>query len=248
LSHTLSPGPDETLEPFGRGRLRLLQKKHGYRFSLDAVLLAGLAPLRPGERVIDLGTGCGIIPLLLACRREDFSLVGVECQPTLAELAEKNVCLNGFSSRIEILLADMRHLRQHFPPASFQVVLSNPPYRPLASGRLNPTVEKARARHELTGSLHTVTEAARYLLAPGGRLYLIYPAWRLVTLCASLRSQKIEPKGLRPIYSRAGESACLIWVEARRDSGEQLKLLDPLFIYGEDGEYTDEVKNLLDWG
>lgn len=240
-----APESAETLEPFGRGRLWLLQKKQGYRFSLDAVLLAGLATIRPGECVLDLGTGCGILLLLLACRFPDCTLTGVEIQPDLARLAEKNVRLNALADRVQIITADMRSVAEHFPSGAFAVVVSNPPFRPLAAGRLNLAVEKAVARHELSGSLHTVAQAASFVLPPGGRLFLIYPAWRLVSLCSTLRTTGLEPKSLRLIHSRTGEPACLVWVEARKHSGEELRVWPPLIIYDDQGHYTPEVESMF---
>ncbi len=238
--------PDETLEPFGQGRLWVLQKKTGYRFSLDAVLLAGLTELRSAARVMDLGTGCGIIPLILACRFPSLSLVGVESQASLADLAARNVRLNGLTAQIAILATAMQDLPGQVPPASFDVVVSNPPYRPLGAGRLNPQTEKAIARHELQGSLAAVAQAARYLLPEKGRLVLIYPAWRTVHLLSLLRSQRLEPKFLRFIHSRPGEPACLVWVEARHGGGEEVQVLPPLIIYEAPQRYSAEMAALLE--
>jgi tRNA1Val (adenine37-N6)-methyltransferase len=237
--------PDETLEPFGQGRLWVFQKKQGYRFSLDAVLLAGLTNLRAGERVVDLGAGCGIVSLILASRFPDCSLVGVESQTTLASLAERNVLLNGLTGRVDILAGEMQNLPQHFPPESFDVAVSNPPYRPLGSGRLNPVAERAIARHELNGSLDVVAQTANYLLPSGGRLALIYPAWRLVHLCCLLRSHQLEPKILRFIHSRTGEEAKLVWAEARKGGREELKILPPLMVYQSGGCYTAEMEEIF---
>ena len=237
---------DETLEPFGQGRrLWVFQKKLGYRFSLDAVLLAGLTELRTGDRVVDLGAGCGIISLILACRFPHCGLLGVESQPTLASLAERNVLLNGLAGQIEILAEEMQNLPRQFPPRSFAVVVSNPPYRPLGSGRLNPMAERAIARHELQGSLEMVAQTAGYLLPPGGRLALIYPAWRLVHLCSLLRSYHLEPKSMRLIHSRPGEAAKLVWMEARKDGREELKVLPPLMVYRDLGRYTAEMEEIF---
>lgn len=240
--------PDETLDTFGQGRLWVLQKKAGYRFSLDAVLLAGLVELQPGARVMDLGTGCGIIPLILACRFPQVSLVGVESQVALADLANRNVHLNGLAERITILETAMQDLTGHIPPASFDVVVSNPPYRPLGAGRLNPQTEKAIARHELQGSLAAVAQAARYLLADKGRLFLIYPAWRTVHLLSLLRAERLEPKILRFIHSRPGEPACLVWVAARHGGREEVSILPPLVIYEAPPRYTAEMAALLNFG
>ncbi|MBW2134757.1 MAG: methyltransferase [Deltaproteobacteria bacterium] len=212
---------------------------------MDAVLLGALSAIRAGERVIDLGTGCGIILLLLANRYPDCSLTGVEFQATLARLAKNNVRLNGLADRVQIIPADMKDLPQHFPPGAFDVVVSNPPYRPLEAGRLNPATEKAIARHELFGSLRTVAQTAYYLLPHGGRLYLIYPAWRLVSLCETLRTHGLEPKTWRLVHSRAQEPACLAWVEARKHGGEELQVLPPLIIYDEGGQYTTEVQTFF---
>jgi len=239
-------GPDETLDSFGQGRLWVIQKKQGYRFSLDAVLLAGLTTLRPQDRVMDLGTGCGIVLLMLAYRFPRCSFVGVEGQPALAALAGRNARLNALEDRIDIIAEHMQHLPHHYPPESFTVVVSNPPYRPLASGRLNPCPERAIARHELQGSLDLVAQTAKYLLPPGGRLSVIYPAWRLVHLCCRLRFHLLEPKILRLIHSRPGEEARLVWVEARKGGGEELKILPPLTIYHSQGRYTAEMEELFD--
>jgi len=238
--------PDETLEPFGQGRLWVLQKKRGYRFSVDAVILAGLTILRPGERVIDLGTGCGIIPLIMACRYPEAVLVGVESQASLADLAVRNVRLNGFVPRITIQIGPMQEVRRYLPPASFQVVMSNPPYRPLGAGRLNPQDEKAHARHELQGSLEAVAMAARYLLPEKGRLSVIYPAWRTVHLLTVLRSQGLEPKIMRFIHSRAHTPARLVWVEARRAAGEEIEVPAPLIVYQDHRQYTAEMAALFE--
>jgi tRNA1Val (adenine37-N6)-methyltransferase len=237
---------DETLEPFGRGRsLWVLQKKAGYRFSLDAVLLAGLTNLRSGDRVADLGAGCGIVSLILACRFPHCSFIGIEKQPSLASLAERNVLLNGLAGQIHIKIKDMQKLRGYFPPQSFSAVVSNPPYRPLGSGRLNPTAEKAGARHELHGSLESVAGTADYLLPAGGRLAIIYPAWRLTHLCRVLRSFRLEPKTMCLIHSRPGEEAKLVWVEARKAGGEELKILPPLMVYASQGGYSAEMEELF---
>ncbi len=237
--------PDETCEPFAQGRLWILQKKQGYRFSLDAVLLAGLVQLTGEETVVELGAGCGIVVLLLACRYTDLKLTAVELQPSLADLARRNIRLNALTDRITVLEADMTALPQLFPPGAFAVVLSNPPYRPLASGRLNPHPERATARHEVKGSLATVAQVAAYLLPTGGRLALIYPAWRLSHLITTLKEHRLEPKKLVCIHSRREEGAKLVFVEARRGGREDLKILPPLVIYQAAGRYTPEVARML---
>ena len=195
-----SPLPDETLSDFLDGRLQILQKKKGYRFSVDALLLSRFVRIRKNERAVDLGTGCGIIPLLLSQTTEAYSFVGIEVQGELASLAKKNVILNRLQDRITVYQQDFRRMRDLYPPGSFDVVLSNPPYRRHQSGRLNPSVEKAIARHEMNGTIEELIEVIAYLLPRKGRCYLIYSASRTVDLLVSLRKNGLEPKRLQSVY------------------------------------------------
>lgn len=228
------PSPDETLDTFFDGRLQILQKKKGYRFSIDAVLLGQFSRIRKNEKVIDLGTGCGILPLLLSQNTKAHSFVGVEIQKELAELANKNVRLNHLEDRVWILQTDFRELKEAFPPGSFDVVLSNPPYRKCRTGRVNPAMDKAIARHEIKGTLEDLISIASYLLPPKGRCYLIFPALRTVDLLVVLRSQKLEPKRLQFVHPHVGEEAKFILSESIKDSGVELKVIDPLILPGDE--------------
>jgi len=224
------PSSDETLDLFFDGSLQILQKKKGYRFSLDAVLLHRFVKIKQNEKVIDLGTGCGILPLLLAQTTKAHSFVGVEIQEGLAELARKNVVLNHFQPRVSILHQDYRDLRQTFPAAAFDVVLSNPPYRKCRTGRMNPSAEKAIARHEIKGSLEEMISIASYLLPPRGRCYLIYSAARVVDLLVILRSHRLEPKRLQFVHSRVEEGAIFVLSESIKESGVESKIIEPLIL------------------
>ena len=227
---THSPLADESLDTFFDGRLQIIQKKKGYRFSVDAILLSRFVRIRKDEKVIDLGTGCGILPLLLSQTTQARSFVGVEIQDTLAEIAGRNVLLNGLSDRIAILRRDLRKLKDVYSPGTFHVALSNPPYRKCQTGRLNPFVEKAVARHEIMGTVQELLSAAAYLLPAKGRLYLIYPASRAVDLLVGLREQSLEPKRVQFVYPRAGEEAKFILVESVKSTGVELKVMPPLLI------------------
>lgn len=204
-----------------------------------------MANLAGQEAALELGTGCGIVSLLLACRYPRLKLTAVELQPSLADLARRNVLLNRLQDRITVVEADMAQLPSLWAGRTFPAILSNPPYRPLACGRINPDPERAVARHEVKGSLELVAQVAARLLAPGGRLLLIYPVWRLVHLLVTLRAHHLEPKKLRCLHSRQGKPAKLVFVEARQGSGEELRLEAPLVIYEEDGRYTPEVAAML---
>jgi len=226
----LLPSADETLEPFFNGRLHIIQKKKGYRFSVDPILLSQFVKIRKNERVIDLGTGCGVLLLLLSWNTNARSFVGVEIQKGLAECAKKNVALNHLEDRISILKQDFRKLRTVFPPGSFDVALSNPPYRKYQTGRVNPSTEKAIARHEIKGNLEDLISIASYLLPPKGRCYLIFPALRTVDLFAKLRDGKLEPKRIQFVYPRIGEEAKFVLAESLKASGVELKIMRPLIL------------------
>jgi tRNA1Val (adenine37-N6)-methyltransferase len=225
-----SPLPDESLDTFFDGRLRVIQKKKGYRFSVDAILLSQFVTIRKDEKVIDLGTGCGILPLLLSQTTQAQSFVGVEIQNDLAEIASKNVLLNRLRDRVTILRKDLRQLKHVYPPGAFHVALSNPPYRKCRTGRVNPSLEKAVARHEIMGTLQEFISAAAYLLPAKGRLYLIYPASRAVDLLVELREQSLEPKRVQYVHPRAGEEAKFILVESVKSTGIELRVMTPLII------------------
>lgn len=222
------PSPDETLDFFFNGELKILQKIEGYRFSIDAVLLSQFVKIRRNEKVMDLGTGCGILPLLLSRTTNASAFVGVEIQRSLAECAMINVRLNHLEDRISILCQDFRKLKASFPPGSFDVVLSNPPYRKYRTGRINPSAEKATARHEIKGTLNDLVSIASYLLPDKGRCYLIFPASRAVDLLVALRLGHLEPKYVQFVYSRPGESAKFLLVESIKSSGVELKVMPPL--------------------
>jgi len=222
---------DETLETFGESKLQILQKKRGYRFSADAILLSEFVRIQRDERAIDLGTGCGILPLLLSQTTKVRSFLGVEVQKTLADLAERNVVLNHFQHGITILHEDYRTLPRIFPAGSFHVVVSNPPYRTFRSGRVNPSQEKGIARHEIYGAIDDLVSVAAYLLPPKGRFYLIFPASRAVDAIASLRRNMLEPKRIRFVHPYAGAEAKFILVESVKDSGVDLKIMAPLILH-----------------
>jgi tRNA1Val (adenine37-N6)-methyltransferase len=221
---------DETLDTFFDGRLQIIQGKRGYRFSLDAVLLSQFARIPGAEKVIDLGTGIGILPLLLSKTTTAHSFVGVEIQKKLAGYARKNVILNHLEGRIAILHQDYRNLKGVFPPGSFDIVLSNPPYRKYRTGRLNPSTEKAIARHEIKETLDDLIGIASYLLRPKGRCYLIFAASRTIDLLALLRKEELEPKRLQFVYPSTGADARFILTESIKSSGAELKVLDPLIL------------------
>jgi tRNA1Val (adenine37-N6)-methyltransferase len=240
--------PDATLDCFYRGGLTLHQPKHGYRFSIDAVLLAVLARPRTGDLVIDLGTGCGVVALLMARRDETLTIYGVELQAELAQLARQNVVSNQLQGRVHILEHDIKTLEAKRFPRPADLIVANPPYYRLASGRLNPNDQRAIARHELRLTLVQLLGATRSLLRTGGRLVCIYACERLADLLLGMRQMGIEPKQLRLVHGKATDDARLCLVEGVQQGRPGMKVGPPLVIYTDDGAYTDTLQRYFDLG
>lgn len=223
-------GLDLTDDSLEQGRLHIWQPRHGYRFAIDALLLADFVRLRHRDRAVELGTGCGVVALLIARRHTGLHVTAIEIQPRLAALARENIRRNRLDERVHLLEADLATLHKHLPAGGFDHVLSNPPYRPPTTGRLCHHPEEAHARHELLTDLPGLLAAARHLLRPGGRVSLVYPADRMVTLLTGLRKQRLEPKRLRLIHHQPEAPARLVLLEGCKDAGEELAVLPPLFL------------------
>ena len=223
-------GPDESIDDFMDGRLRLIQSRSGYRFSIDALLLSEFVTTKPEDLVVDLGTGCGIILLTLLLTRPVRYGVGLEIQEDLADQALRNALLNGFGRKMGVILGDIRH--PPLAPSTADVVICNPPYRKTCSGRVNPDRQRAIARHEIMASLDDILDTARRLLKPKGRLAMVYSAERLVDLLVRLRGFDLEPKRVRVVYPHLESEAKLVLVEAARGGREGLKILPPLMDQG----------------
>jgi tRNA1(Val) A37 N6-methylase TrmN6 len=229
----------------GAWRLTLLQRTGGYRFSLDACLLADFVPNTACGPLLDVGTGCGVVALLLARRFPHCRMVGVELQTPLAAVAHQNVVHNGLRHQVDIVQADARCMPCLFPAGIFGTVVCNPPYRVLGSGRLNPNPEKAIARHELTLNLGQLLQACRYVLAQRGVLVLVYRPARLAELCARLTAADLSPRRLRLVHSTPQVPASLVLVEAVRGGRQALSVLPPLYVYQTRGCYTTEMQAIF---
>jgi tRNA1Val (adenine37-N6)-methyltransferase len=236
----LDKAPDETLTVLCQGRLRLFQKKGAYRFSIDPILLANFIHLKKRERMLDIGTGCGIIPLYMAARYPDNAFTGIEIQEDLFDLADKNLRINGCQN-VQFLKGDIRAVARKVN-APFHVIVSNPPYVKKDTGRKSPQQSRYIARYESLLDLESLCAASTSLLYTKGRLYLIYPAQRLAELVATARAYDLEPHRLRLIHPRGSEPANLFLIECLKGGGSELKVEKPLYIY--DGSaYTEEVRS-----
>jgi len=222
---------NETIDSFLNGKLQIIQSRQGYRFSVDALLLAEFVSVRSEDVVVDLGAGCGIISLFLAVKRNVSFIVGLELQEELASQAQRNIVLNKLEKKMAIIRGDLRHLPMG--PAFAHIVVCNPPYRRQKSGRINPDFSKAIARHELSTKVDDILAAGKALLKEGGRLALIYPANRLVEIFAKMRIQDIEPKRLQIVFPNSSSYAKLAMIEGRLLGKSGLKILPPLFGQGQ---------------
>ncbi|MDQ1316579.1 MAG: tRNA1Val (adenine37-N6)-methyltransferase [Candidatus Poribacteria bacterium] len=219
---------DERIDEFEG--LKVIQKITGPQFSVDAVLLAKFVSIRKGDIVADLGTGGGIISLILASRTEAERITAVEIQNELTDITHRNISLNKLESKIEVIEADLRLAKEHFPSGQFDVVVSNPPYRLVGSGRLNPNSLKAIARHEIKCTLDDVLKSAFYLLKEHGILAVVYRPDRLVDLIASCRRNNLEPKRIQFVYPSIDREANLILLEAVKNGNKETKVLNPLIL------------------
>ncbi|MEK7851387.1 MAG: methyltransferase [Deltaproteobacteria bacterium] len=214
---------DETLDEIGG--VRIIQKKKGYRFSADSLLLADFTDLTCATKALDLGTGSGVIAILLAKRSQELSVVGIELQETLFDLAVRNVELSSLSDRVTILKGDLKGIKERFEAGSFDLVVSNPPYYSIGKGRIGPNLERRVARHEVAVTLADIVKASEYLLRDGGRVAVVYPAGRYSELISEMRSHKIGPVRVKEVHTKVFE---VVLVEGKKGYAGGL-LLEPPF-------------------
>ncbi len=225
------------------GRLACRQPRRGYRFSVDAILLANFVKLKSGARVLDIGAGCGVISLIMAWRSPEIVITALELQASLFELCRSNIELNGLAPRIQGIQGDLRHISSLFKAASFDLVVCNPPYHKVGSGRINPAAEQAVARHEITADIGQCVKAAAWAVKSHGRAAFIFPAQRGAALLSALHAHRLEAKRLQVVHSFPGADGRLLMVEAVKGGGEELRILPPFYIYrAVDGrQYTPEM-------
>ncbi len=238
--------PDETVDGALGGAVRVIQPARGYRFSVDAVFLARFAAEEPGERVLDLGCGCGVVALCLLALGGARSVVGLDIQPAMVDRARRSAALNGWDACARFLEGDLREVgRTVLGGERFPLVVANPPFQPAGRGRVSPDAAVALARHEVGCTLEDVVAAARRTLEPGGALCVVYPAARLPHLLASCRQQGLAPEVLWPVHPRAGEPASRVLLRARRGGRRDLEIRFPLIVHEPGRRYSREAERLL---
>lgn len=232
---------NERIDDLQRNGYQIIQKQNGFCFGMDAVLLSGFANVKPGECAVDLGTGTGIIPILLEAKYDGIHYTGLEIQEEVADMARRSVALNHLEDKLSIVTGDIKEASRLFGAASFDVVTSNPPYMNDAHGLKNPDLPKAIARHEVLCTLDDVTREASRLLKPGGRFYMVHRPHRLIEIITSLKNYGMEPKRMKMVHPFVDREANMVLIEAVRGGKSMIKVEAPIIVYKEQGVYTDEI-------
>lgn len=238
--------PGERLDDLQRNGYKIIQNEKLFCFGMDAVLLSAFARVKEGERVLDLGTGTGVIPILLEARTQGAAFTGLEICAASADMAARSVRYNHLEEKVSIIQGDIKEADRIVPPASFDVVTSNPPYMTASHGLVGEDADKAAARHELLCTLEDVVSQAARALRPQGRFYLVHRPFRMAEIIRVLSEYKLEPKRLRLVYPFMDKEPNMILIEAIRGGKPRVTVEPPLIVYQSPGRYTEEVRRLYD--
>lgn len=242
MTHNLKG--NERIDDLQRNGYRIIQDPERFCFGMDAVLLAGFAYAREEDRLLDLGTGTGIIPLLMEARYHCAQLTGLEIQPESADMAARSVALNNLSDRIHIVTGDIKEADSLFPSASFDCITCNPPYMIGNHGITNPDAPKAIARHEILCTLEDVVRQTAKLLKPGGHFFLVHRPFRLAEIMVTLVKYKLEPKRMQLVYPYVDKEPNMVLLEAVRGGKSRMTVEKPLIVYSEPGVYMPEIYDI----
>lgn len=239
MSVTLLEG--ERLDELHRNGYYIIQNPAKFCFGMDAVLLSGFANVKPGEAAIDLGTGTGIIPILLEAKTKGEHFTGLEIQPESADMARRSVAYNRLEDKIDIKIGNIKDASTQFGASSFHVVTTNPPYMTGHHGLTNPNEAKAIARHEILCTLEDVIRESARLLKPQGRFYMVHRPFRLAEIMCLMHQYGLEPKRLQLVYPFADKEPNMVLIEGLRGGKPRITVEKPLIVYREPGVYTDEI-------
>ncbi len=233
---------NERIDDLELENLKIIQNKNGFCFGIDSVLLSDFAKkIKKESKIIDLGTGTGILPILLSAKTQNTKIVGVEIQQEVAQMANRSVILNSLQDRIQIICENIKNLKQIYEPNSFDAVVTNPPYKKEGTGKINEQENKLISRHEITAKLEDFIITAKYLLKDQGSFYMVHRTERLVDIFSLLRKHKLEPKTLKVVQPNKEKAPNLVLIKAIKNAKPFLNIEKPLYIYKEDGNYTEEV-------
>ena len=232
---------NERLDDLQRNGYKIIQNPEKFCFGMDAVLLTGFAHAGEKDRLLDLGTGTGIIPILMAAKYHCAHLTGLEIQPESADMAARSVALNNLSDKIDIVTGDMKEADNFFPSASFDCITCNPPYMIGKHGITNPDAPKAIARHEILCTFEDVARQTAKLLKPGGHFFLVHRPFRLAEIMTTLVQYKLEPKRMQLVYPYVDKEPNMVLIEAVRSGKSRMTVEKPLIIFREPGVYMPEI-------
>lgn len=235
---------NERIDDLQREGLKIIQNTEGFCFGMDAVLLSDFCDIKNNSTIVDLGTGTGIIPFLLWDRNKTKKIYGIEIQKQVAEMARRSVKLNNLGNDIEILNIDLKDAFKELGVNKYDIVTSNPPYMNSGGGIVNPEDKKAISRHEIMCSLEDVIKVASRLLKHNGRFFMVHRPHRIVDILCLLRENKLEPKEIRFVHPKVGNKPNLVLIKSIKAAKPELKFKDPLYVYKEDGTYTDEIYDI----
>ena len=233
---------DERIDDLEFNGLKIIQNKNGFCFGIDSVLLSDFAKnMRKNSKVIDLGTGTGIINILLSGKTTAKELVGVEVQEEVADMAKRSVKLNGVEGKIEILNKNILDLKNIYNKGYFDVVVTNPPYKKINTGLINEENKKMISRHEITANLRDFIHISSYLLKDHGEFFMVHRPERLVDILWTMREEKIEPKKIKFVYPNENKKTNLFLIKGVKNGNSFLEFEDNLYVYNQNGNYTDEI-------
>lgn len=233
--------PDERIDDLQCNGYKIIQHKNMFCFGMDAVLLANFARVKSGKVHIDLGTGTGVIPILLAAKTKGRHFTGLEIQEYCAEMADRSVKLNSLSDRVDIVKGDIKGVFCNYKKASFDVVTSNPPYISSSHGLENPNEPKNIARHEILVTLEDVIAGAAWLLKPGGSFFMVHKPFRLAEIFRLFNRYKLEPKRMQLVHPYIDKEPNMVLVEAVAGGGSMIKIEPPMIVYDAPGVYTHQL-------
>ena len=235
---------NERIDDLQRNGYRIIQDPARFCFGMDAVLLSGFAEHAKGEKMLDMGTGTGIIPILMAAKTDIQKIIGLEIQEESADMARRSITLNHLEERIDIVTGDIKEAATIFQAASFDVVTCNPPYMIGQHGIKNADMTKTIARHEVLCDFEDVAKAASKLLKPSGHFYLVHRPFRLAELMVTLHNYKLEPKRMKLVYPYVDKEPNMVLIEACRGGKPRMTVEKPLIVYEKPGQYTREIYDI----